>query len=65
MNRPAVQDDGFSLCCFVRAATSSLAERRGKPGAFVDEVWDEALAMLQAVGYKSVQTGAVLVIRKR
>jgi len=42
-----------------------LAERRGKPGAFVDEVWDEALAMLQAVGYKSVQTGAVLVIRKR
>ena len=37
--------------------TYDLRGRRGRPGNFGDQVWNESIRWLQAVGYEVSQTG--------
>ena len=42
----------------------NLDERRGKAGCFSDDVWDEALLMLGAVGYDAMRLGPMVRVRR-
>ena len=44
--------------------TYDLNELRGKTYGFLDEVWDEAMRMLRAVGWDARRTGAQILVRK-
>jgi hypothetical protein len=41
-----------------------LDERRGKAGSFADEVWDEAMTMLRALGCDARRRGSLIIVRK-
>jgi len=45
--------------------TYDLNELRGRPGSFLDEVWDEAMRMLRAVGWDARRTGAQILVHRR
>jgi hypothetical protein len=42
-----------------------LARMRGMAGSFLDEVWDEAVRMLQVAGWNAKRNGAVISVSKR
>jgi len=57
------------ICEWLETHAQNLNEDRGKPASSLDEVWDEALRMVQrrlhAVGGTAQREGAQVTVRKR